>query len=172
MFGDIVPPLSASVRLPIRVLHIKVSARMSSAMEYSLRFRGTLVAVVRAMRSGVQAVTVVASSCLGAGCVNRQRLADHQVPRSRSSSGRRPGGLARPVLSSCSSVRVGGVCRWRRGHAAGPVHSHRCPSFEASRSATQSLYVRDQSAYGVGNMRQLRFNFEPQQSLSMCDLCG
>ena len=160
MAGTRAAPLNASVRLPVLVPHVEGSARLSSANNCSLRFRGTPVAVVRATPSGVRAVTVIASSRPDTGCVNRQRQVNHQVPRSRSNSGRRPRGHPSSLVSSGSSVRLGGVCRCRRGRVARSVHSHRCPSFEANRSAPQGLYCSVQSAYGSFNMRQPNYALE------------
>jgi hypothetical protein len=142
--------------VPIR----EVSARMSSAMGCSLRFRGPLVAAVRATRSGVQAIGVIVSSGPGAGCVNRLRLTEHKVPRSRSRSGRPLRGLARPVLSSCSSVGFGGVCRCRRGPAARSLHLRRLASFEINPFSPPGLYGRVPSAYGRPIMRQPNYAFE------------
>ena len=160
MFGVNTPPLNASVRLPIRVPRLEVSARMSSAMERSLRFRGTPVAAVRATRSGVQTVTVLVSSRPGAGCVSRQRQVNHQVPRSRASSGRRRRSQPSPLVSSSSSVRVGGVCRCIRGQPERAMHIHRYASFDAGRLSQAWLYLRAKSAYGWGTMRQPNYAFE------------
>ena len=149
-----------SVRLPILVPHLDGSARISSAIECLLRFRGTLVAVVRATPSGVQAITVLASSRPGAGCVIRLCRADHQVPRSRSSSGRQRRGCPSPLVRSGSSVWLGGDCRCRRGRAARLLHLNRRASFETGHSSPQSLYCGVPSAYGWGTMRQPNYALE------------
>ena len=148
------------VRLPMLVPHLEVSARMSSAIDCSLSFRGAHVSAMRVSPSSVQAGTVLASSRPGAGCANRPHLTDHQLPRSRSSSGRGRCGRPSPILSSGSSVRPGGVCRCLRGQAAKSAHSHRGSPFEASQSTQQGLYCSAQSAYGWGNMRQPNYAFE------------
>ena len=140
--------------------HPKGNARMSSAMECPLRFRGVTVAAARVTPSSVQAVTVLASSRPGAGCVNSRRQVGHQVPRGRSSSGRQPRGRPSPLVSSGSPIRFGGVCRCRRGRAAQLVHSYRCSSFETNQPSTQNLYCSVQAAYGVLIMRQPNYAFE------------
>jgi hypothetical protein len=131
IFGVITPPLSASVRLPIVVPHPQGNARMKSALEWPLRFRGRRVAAVQVMPSGVQAIAVLASSGPGAGCVRRFRQGSHKVPRSRSSAGRQRCGLARPILSSDSSVWLGGVCRCPGGRVHSPLRSQTGASFAA-----------------------------------------
>ena len=146
MFGVIAPPLNASVRLPIVVPRRIRNARMNPALELPLRSRGRRAAAVRATRSGVQAVTVLATS--------------GPVTKSCSSSGRQPRGLARPGGSSGSSVRVGGVCRCRRGPAARPLHLRRQASFESNPSSALGLYARVPSAYGVRIMRQPNYALE------------
>jgi len=146
----IAPPLNASVRLPAVVPHLEVSARMESASEVPLRFRGRRVAAVRVMPSGVQAVTVLASSGPGAGCVNRLRPSGHKVPRSRSSSGRQLRGLVCSFVSSGSSVRLGGVCRCLGSRVHSSVRSQAGASFDAAAGArvrgAQELKQLSQSA--------------------------
>jgi hypothetical protein len=149
-----------SVRLPIVVPHGNGNARMNSACEVSLRFRGRRVAVVRGTRRGVQAVRVTVLSGQGAGCVNRQRLGNHKVPRSRASSGRRSRGLARPGLSSSSSVRGSGVCRCRRGPSARFLHVSRPTSLNVMQPASLGLYSGVPAAYGGSIMRQPNYAFE------------
>jgi len=83
MFGVIAPPLNASVRLPIVVPHGSDNARMNSAFKVPLRFRGRRVAVMRAMRSGIQAVTVVASFGLASAACGRRRLFAPRSSKSR-----------------------------------------------------------------------------------------
>jgi hypothetical protein len=142
------------------VPHREFSARMKSAIEWPLRFRSRRVAAVRVMPSGVQAIAVLASSGPGAGCVNRRRQAGHKVPRSRSSAGRQRRGVARPVLSSGSSVGLGGVCRYRRSPAARSLHLNRLASFKTNPSPLPGLYGRVPSAYGRHIMRQPNYAFE------------
>ena len=146
MFGVIAPPLNASVRLPAVVPNLEVGARMKSANAVPLRFRGPTAAAVQVTRSGVQAVTVLATS--------------GPVTKSCSSSGRQPRGLARPGGSSGSSIRVGGVCRCRRGPAARTLHLRRQASFESNPSSALGLYARVPSAYGVRIMRQPNYALE------------
>ena len=146
MFGGIAPPLNASVRLPILVPHLEVNARMKSASEVPLRFRGRRVAVVRGTPSGVQAVTVVASvglasaACGNAACVRR--------------------GHPSPGISSSSSVWLRGVCRWRRGLAGRSLHLSRPTPFNVISAAALSLYSGAPAAYGGSIMRQPNYAFE------------
>jgi hypothetical protein len=142
------------------VPHLEVSARMKSASEVPLRFRGRHVAVVRATRSGVQAITAIVLSRPGAGCVNRDRRPGHQVPRSRSSPGRRRRSCPSPFVSSISSVRLGGVCRCRRGLAARSLHLSRLASLNVIQAAALSLYCSLATAYGGSIMRQPNYAFE------------
>jgi hypothetical protein len=150
-------------------------ARMKLASEMPLRFRGPIAAVVRATRSGDQAIGVSVSSRPGAGCVNRYRLTNHKVPRSRASFGRQPLGLARPSLSSGSSARADGVCRCRSGLAARSRHLSRLATFRANPTALPGLYGSVSSAYGRPIMRQPNyalqrtgnqphFQFRPQRA--------
>ena len=113
-----------SVRLPNIVQHSSDNARMKSASDSSLRFRGAAVAAVRTLQSGVLAVQASMPSGPGAGCVNRHRLAEHQVPRSRASSGRRRCGRPSSLFGWGLANGHGGVCRWGRGQAERSVHSH------------------------------------------------
>jgi hypothetical protein len=159
-FGAACRPLNASVRLPIVVPRLEVSARMKSASEVPLCVRGRHVAVVRATRSGVQAIAAIVLSRPGAGCVNHHRRPGHQVPRSRSSSGRQPRGLACSCVSSGSSVRFGGVCRCRRGLAARFLHSSRLALFETNPSSPPALYGSVLAAYGRPIMRQPNYALE------------
>jgi len=146
MFGDIAPPLNASVRLPTVVPHLEASARMNSAFEVPLRFSGRRVAVVRAKPSGIQAIkALLQTSLASAACGNARCL-------------RR--GHPSPVVSSCSSVRLGGVCRWRRGLTARSMHLNRLASVETNPSATPGLYGSVPSAYGGHIMRQPNYSFE------------
>jgi hypothetical protein len=174
-FGAACRPLNASVRLPIVVPHLEVSARMSSAMNLSLRFRGPIAAAVQATPRGDQAIAAIASSCPGAGCVNRHRLGKHEVPRSRASSGRQRRDLARTCVSSGSSVRLGGVCRCRRVPAVRSPHLRRLALFETNSSSSPGLYGGAPSAYGARIMRQPNyalqrtgnqphFQFRPQRA--------
>ena len=110
-FGAACRPLNASVRLPIVVPHMEGTARMRSSMICPLRFRGPSVAGRSMTARGVQAISVIALSLPGAGCVSRLRSSGHQVPRSRASSGRQLRGLARSFVSVSSAVRVASVCR-------------------------------------------------------------
>jgi hypothetical protein len=142
------------------VPHPQGNARMGSAIELSLRFRGPSAAAVRVMPSGVQAVTVVASSGPGAGCVKCSRQVGHKVPRSRSSAGRQRCSLARPVLSSGSSVWLGGVCRCRRSPAARSLHLNRLASFETNPAPSQGLYGSVPAPYGRPIMRQPNYALE------------
>jgi hypothetical protein len=149
-----------SVRLPIVVPRLEVSTRMKSANELPLRVRGRRVAVVRATPCGVPAVTVVVSCRPGAGCVNRHRRPGHQVPRSRSSSSRRRRSCPSPFVSSGSSVRLGGVCRCRRGLAARSLHLIRLVSLNVIQTAALGLYCSRATAYGAPIMRQPNYAFE------------
>jgi hypothetical protein len=145
--------LMRSVRLPILVPHLEVRARMSSAISWSLRFRGPHVAVRPITPRGVQAITVILSCRPGAGCVNRQRLANYQVPRSRSSSGRQPRGLACPLVSAGSSVGLGGVCRCLGSRVHSAVWSQAGASFGVAacarvRSAQEFRQLSQPVAHG------------------------
>ena len=135
-----------SVRLPIRVPQPNGNARMGLAIDCSLRFRGPPVAAESVTPRGVRAVSVVASSRLGAGCVNRHRSVEHQVPRRRSSSSRQPRGLARSSVSAGSSVELGGDCRCHGSTSA--------KSFGLERRSL--LYGRDARKLGVMGLNQLR----------------
>ena len=146
MFGSIAPPLNASVRLPIVVPHLEVSARMNPALELSLRSRGRRVAVVRGTPRGIRAIkallqtSLAPAACGNVGCSRR--------------------GHASPRFSSGSSVRLGGVCRWRRGLSARSMHLNRLASVETNQSATPGLYGSVPSAYGGHIMRQPNYAFE------------
>ena len=146
MFGGIAPPLNASVRLPTVVPHFEVSARMNSAFEVPLRFRGRRVAVVQSMRSGVQAITVVArfglasAACTNAACQRR--------------------GYPSPRVSSGSSVLLSGCCRWLRGLADRALHLI-CPTpFNVMQPPSLGLYSGVPAAYGGPIMRQPNYAFE------------
>jgi hypothetical protein len=117
------------------VPHLEVSARMCTASGLPLRFRGRQVAAVRVRRRGAQAVTVLASSGLGAGCVNPHRQSRDEVPRSRSSPRRPLRGLASSFVSSGSSVWLGGVCRCPGGRVHSAVRSQAGASFNATACA-------------------------------------
>jgi hypothetical protein len=136
------------------------NTRMNLALEWLLRFRGRRVAVLRGTRRGAQAVRATVLSGQGAGCVSRQRLGNYKVPRSRASSGRQPRGLARPGLSSGSSVRVGAVCRCRRGLAVRSMHLNLLVSFKTKPSLAPCLYGSVPAAYGWHTMRQPNYAFE------------
>jgi hypothetical protein len=114
------------------VPHLDGIARMSSATGCALRFCGPSVAVRPITLCGVQTVTVVASSRPGAACVNRFRLAGHKVPRRRSSSGRRPCGLACSFVSCGFAVESGGVCRGVCGRVHSSLRSQPGLSFDAA----------------------------------------
>ena len=149
-----------SVRLPILVPHMNGNARTKSASEMPLRCRGPSVSVRPSMPRGVRAIELIASSCPGAGCVNRLRSSEHKVPRSRSSSGHPPRGLARSFVSAGSAVEFGGVCRCARGKSESPIHTYHRASFGADLSSPLRLYLCDQSAYGRDSMRQPNYAFE------------
>jgi hypothetical protein len=117
------------------VPRLEVSARMKSASEVPLRFRGRRVAAVRAIPSGIQAASVIAFSRPVTGCVSRHLQARYKVLRSRSRSGRPRSSLARPVLSSCSSVWLGGVCRCPGGRVHSSLHSQPGASFDVAACA-------------------------------------
>ena len=146
MFGGIAPPLNASVRLPIVVPHGNGNTRMNTALELPLRFRGRRVAVVRGSPRGIQTIKALlqtrlaSAACGSAVCLRR--------------------GHPSRVVSSGSSVRLGGVCRWRRGLAARSLHLRRLASFEANSLSPPGLYGRVPSAYGVHIMRQPNYAFE------------
>ena len=113
-----------SVRLPNIVQYPSDNARMKSASNSSLRFRGPAVAASNSAQSGVRAGEVSVLSGPGAGCVNRHRLAEHQVPRGRASSGRPRRGHPSSFVRWGLANTVGRVCRWGRGQAERSVHSH------------------------------------------------
>jgi hypothetical protein len=114
-----------SVRLPILVPHLEGNARMKSAMSGALRFRGPGLAVRQVMPCGVLAISALASSGPGAGCVHRQHQLNHKVPRSRSSSARQLRGPPSSIVGAGLSVSVGGVRRCPGGQAVAPPHCHR-----------------------------------------------
>ena len=144
--GVIAPPLSASVRLPIVVVHGNGNTRMNSAIAVSLRSRGRRVAVVRGTPSSIQSVTRIARVGLGSAVCGDAGQLRRSHPSPRGSSG--------------SSVRVGGVCRCLGSLAAKSRHSRRLASFEANPSSALGLYARVPSAYGVRIMRQPNYAFE------------
>jgi hypothetical protein len=108
---------------------------MKSATTSALRFRGPPVAVRPITPRGVHAVAVILSSGPGAGCVKRLRQPNHKVPRSRSSSGRQPRGLARSGVSVSSSVWFGGVCRCGLGKPQRLAQSQGVTSFHVAAGA-------------------------------------
>jgi len=117
-------PLNAGVRLPNIVQYPSDNARMKSASDSSLRFRGPAVAALRSLPGGVRTVEVSVLTRPGAGCVTRRRLSGHKVPRGRASSGRRRCGRPSSLFRWGSANGHGGVCRWGRGQAERSVHSH------------------------------------------------
>ena len=139
-------PLNAGVRLPNIVQYPRGNARMKSASDGSLRFRGPAVAASNSAQSGVRAGEVSVLSGPGAGCVNRHRLAEHQVPRSRASSDRRRCGRPSSLFGWGSANGHGGVCRWGRGQAERSAHSHSrlapCPGTTAVRQPNNRIERR------------------------------
>jgi hypothetical protein len=135
-----------SVRLPNIVQYPSDNARMKSASNSSLRFRGPAVAASNSAQSGVRAGEVSVLSGPGAGCVNRHRLAEHQVPRSRASSGRRRCGRPSSLFGWGLSNGHGGLCRWGRGQAERSTHSHSrlapCPGTKAVRQPNNRIERR------------------------------
>jgi hypothetical protein len=111
------------------VPRLAVSARMSSAISYSLRCRGPTVAASTTTPSGVQAIEPGVQSGPGAGCVSRYLQLWHQVPRSRARPGRRRRGYPRPFVSSGLANTLGGVCRCGLGKAQKVAHSQPGTSF-------------------------------------------
>jgi hypothetical protein len=119
---------------------------MNSAIAVPLRFRGRHVAVVRGTPSGIQAIKALlqtrlaSAACVDADCSRR----GHPSPR----------------VSSGSAVRLGGVCRCRRGPATRALHLKRLASSKTNPSSAPGLYGRVPAAYGGSIMRQPNYAFE------------
>jgi len=146
MFGGIAPPLNASVRLPIVVPHLEVSARMNSAIAVPLRSRGRCVAAVRVMRSGIQAIKARRKTHLASAACGNAGYSRSGHPSSFGSSG--------------SSVLPSGVCRCLRDLADRALHLIRPTPFNVMPSAPLGLYSGAPAAYGGSIMRQPNYAFE------------
>jgi hypothetical protein len=119
---------------------------MNSAMAVPLRFRGRRVAVVRVMRSGIQAI--------------KAQRKNHLASAACGNAGRPRCGYQSPRVSSGSSVLLSGVCRWLRGLADKALHLIYPTPFNVMQPAPLGLYSGAPAAYGGSIMRQPNYAFE------------